>query len=134
MKTRIIFPNIEVSQRVKAPQGALWDLLTDTTRWAEWGPSVVHVFCSDRRIQKGSQGRVKTALGLWVPFVITHFEPERYWSWQVFGIPATGHRVDALGRGLCRLAFEVPLFGAPYVMVCREAIIRIASMLRNCSP
>ena len=131
MKTTIHFPNIEISQWLKAPPGAIWEVLTDTACWPAWGPSVVDVECSDRRIHEGSWGRVKTALGLWVPFVITDFEPERYWSWRVLGVPATGHRVEQVTEGLCRLTFEVPLFGAPYIMVCRKAISRIAAVLEG---
>jgi hypothetical protein len=70
-------------------------------------------------------------LGLWVPFVITDFEIDRYWSWRVLGIRATGHRVERLAEGLCRLTFEVPIFGAPYVIVCREAVARIAKTLEH---
>ena len=133
MKTRIGFPNIEIIRCVKASRGAFWYVLTDTTRWPAWGPSVVDVLCSDYRIRKGSRGRVKTALGLWVPFVIADFELERYWSWRVFGIRATGHRVEKLAEGLCLLTFEMPIFGAPYAIVCREAILLIGQeAVRTC--
>jgi len=129
MKTRISFPNVEISRCIKASPEALWDILTDTTRWPTWGPSVVDVQCPHKRIQKGSRGRVKTALGLWIPFLVTDFELERYWSWRVFGVRATGHRVEKCAEGLSRLTFEVPLLGAPYVIVCRGAISRIADIL-----
>jgi len=131
MKTKIDFPNIEISHCVRASRRAIWEVLTDTTHWPAWGPSVVQVRCSDRPIRKGSRGLVKTSLGLWVPFVITDFKDERYWSWRVFGIRATGHRVEEVTQGLCRLTFEVPIFGAPYVVVCRQAIVRIATMLED---
>jgi hypothetical protein len=100
-------------------------------RWPACGTSVVDVLCSNHRIWKGSRGRVKTALGLWVTFVITDFERERYGSWRVFGTRATGHRVEKLAEGLCSLTFEVPIFGAPYMIVFREAIARVANMLED---
>jgi hypothetical protein len=56
-------------------------------------------------------------------------EDGRYWSWRVFGIPATGHRVDQVSKGVCRLVFEVPVFGAPYVIVCCIALHRIVRLL-----
>ena len=124
-------PRIEISRRINASPQAVWDLLTDTSRWAEWGPSVLTVACSDRYIQLGSKGRVRTAVGLWAPFTVTEMVSGRYWSWNVFGVPATGHRVDPLGKETCRLVFEVPVFAAPYAIVCRIALHRIARILEN---
>jgi hypothetical protein len=124
-------PNTEISRRVNASPRAVWDLLTDTSRWVEWGPSVHTVECSERYIQLGSKGRVRTAVGLWAPFIVTEMEDGRYWSWKVFGVPATGHRVDRLGKDACRLVFEVPIFAAPYIIVCGIALRRIARILKN---
>jgi hypothetical protein len=125
------FPYIETSGIVNASCTILWDLLTDTSRWVEWGPSVLAVECSERYIQLGLRGRVLTALGLWAPFAITEMDNGRYWSWHVFGVPATGHRVDRLGKGVCRLVFQVPIFAAPYVIVCRIALHRITRIVRR---
>jgi hypothetical protein len=111
---------------VDASAEAVWELLVDTTRWLEWGPSIVGVQCSGRFIDNGSSGQVKTILGCWLPFVVTQFEAGRYWSWKVLGIRATGHRVEPLGDAQCRLVFEVPLCLAPYVLVCSMAVKRIA--------
>jgi hypothetical protein len=49
----------------------------------------------------------------------------------VAGIPATGHRVEALGPGRCRVVFEVPLLAAPYLAVCRLAAHRIRTILEE---
>jgi len=125
------FPYIETSGIVNASWATLWDLLTDTSRWVEWGPSVLAVECSERHIQLGSRGRVRSALGLWAPFVITEMDNGRYWSWHVFGVPATGHRVDPVGKGVCQLVFQVPIFAAPYVIVCRIALHRITRILKS---
>jgi len=110
---------------------SVWELITDTTRWPEWGPSVTAVVCRDRFIKKGSCGKVKTRLGIWVPFVITHYEDNRYWAWQIWGIPATGHRIEPLDEYRCSLAFEVPAFAAPYLFICWIAINRIEAIIQN---
>jgi uncharacterized protein YndB with AHSA1/START domain len=67
---KISFPFIQVSRIINASAEALWDLLTDTTRWVDWGPSIQQVQSEERYIRAGSVGRVKTALGFWAPFVI----------------------------------------------------------------
>jgi hypothetical protein len=66
---------------------------------------------------------------MWVPFVVTHFVPGRYWAWKVGGINATGHRVDAIDAGSCRLTFEVPFWAAPYSVICLWAIIRVRNIV-----
>jgi hypothetical protein len=99
-------------------------------RWPEWGPSVASVSCTHTRIRQGSTGWVATPFGLKVPFRITEFDEGRSWAWTVCGIPATGHRVDDLGGGRCRLTFTVPTVAAPYVLVCWIAARRIAAILK----
>lgn len=127
---RFGFPNLEVSETVPGPCDRVWDLLVDTTRWAQWGPSVSAVSCSDRRIRRGSTGWVETPLGLRVPFRITDLEAGRFWMWSVCGIPATGHRVEPLDGRRCRLTFTLPALAAPYAIVCRLAMRRIAALLQ----
>jgi hypothetical protein len=126
---RLNFPNIEIGRRVKASPQVLWEVITDTTRWVLWGPSITAVECSGRYIRKGSTGRVRTALGFWLPFFVTDFVDGQYWSWQVGGIRATGHRVEALNADTCWIVFEIPIFAAPYIIVCLAALKRIAYML-----
>jgi hypothetical protein len=109
---KIAFPYIEISRVVAASSNRAWGLLTDTCTWKEWGPSLLDVRSSDRYIKKGSHGRVKTAL---------HF----------FGINATGHRVEPLDESSCRLVFQVPLWAAPYLVVCKIALDRIVELLNR---
>ena len=125
----IAFPNATVSRSFKKPCSQIWELLTDTTTWPQWGPSVKEVECGNRFIRQGTEGRVKTAGGFWLPFIITGYTEGRFWSWKVAGIPATGHRVEPRGDGLCRLTFEVPLLAAPYMYICKIALNRIAGIL-----
>jgi hypothetical protein len=119
-----------VARDVPAPREAGWELLTDTERWPDWGPSVRAVECEHRHIRSGTTGRVRLPGGLWLPFEVTTCGEYR-WTWRVARIPATGHRVDApagVERG-CRVAFEVPLLAAGYAPVCLRALDRIASLL-----
>jgi hypothetical protein len=123
------FPYIEISRDVEAAPDRAWRLLTDTSTWKDWGPSVLAVQSSDRFIKKGSCGRVKTALGFWLPFEITDFDSGSSWSWRIHGVKATGHRLEQLDERRCRLVFLVPLWAAPYLVVCKIALNRIVRVL-----
>ena len=129
MLIKIVFPFVEVSREFQTSPERLWNLLTDTSVWVDWGPSITAVQSSDRYVRQGSRGRVKTRIGLWVPFDVTYLERGRCWSWRVFGVRATGHRIEPLGGGRCRLVFEIPLVAAPYALVCKMAMNRIARLL-----
>ena len=121
-----------VSRVVDATAEDAWEVLTDTTQWPAWGPTVAAVDCPSRSIAAGTSGRVRlTAVGLWVPFEVDSYvdtDSEKRWTWVVAGVPATGHRVDPLD-GQCRVSFEVPLVAAGYVPVCRRALDAIATLV-----
>jgi hypothetical protein len=61
-----------------------------------------------RCITAGTRGRVQTAVGVWLPFEITHWEEGRAWCWTVAGVPATGHLIEATGPDSCRVTFTIP--------------------------
>jgi hypothetical protein len=122
---------MRTSVEVQAPAAAAWNLLTDTHRWTEWGPSVAAVTCDERFIGSGSVGSVTTVAGVRLPFRITEFTPGSSWRWQVAGIPATGHRVEPVGSDRCRIIFEAPLWATPYLVVCRLAAERIRRILEE---
>ncbi|MBM3663891.1 MAG: SRPBCC family protein [Actinobacteria bacterium] len=117
---------VKVDRFIPAAPEVVWDLLVDTTRWPAWGPSITaaELDHDGSRIRAGSTGRVRTAVGVWVPFRVTEFDDGRRWSWVVAGIPATSHSVDPAPGG-CRVGFGVPLLAAPYALVCRAALERI---------
>ena len=125
---KISIPCVRVSRIINASAEALWDLLTDTTRWTEWGPSILQVQSEERYIRAGSVGRVKTVLGFWAPFVIIEWENRRHWSWRVFNIRATGHRVEAIKANCCKLIFEIPCWAVPYAFICNMAAKRVARL------
>ncbi len=124
----IASPYAKVSRRISAPAGDVWRVLTDTRLWPSWGPSVRNVECTERYVNAGSTGRVRLISAIWVKFVVTDFVQGRYWSWRVLGIQATGHWVEPLGDSRCRAGFEIPLFAAPYTVICWVALKRISKL------
>ena len=80
-----------------------------------------------RLIQAGTEGRVRTVGGLWLPFRVTTCENYR-WTWDVANLPATGHRVEERGAG-ARAIIEVPVVAAPYVPVCARILRRLEAVV-----
>lgn len=115
----------ETRRSLDVPAARAWRVLTDTTRWPEWGPSVRAVDCPTRFIGPGSVGRVQTAFGPWLSFRVTEWEDGRWWRWQVAGVPATGHGVTVTGPASCEIAFTVPAWAPFYLPVCAAALWRI---------
>ncbi len=113
---------------VDAPAEAVWTLLADTTWWPRWGPSVRAVEPADARVTSGLRGRVQTAIGVWVPFVVDDVTEGRSWRWTVAGISATDHAVEEAGPSSCRVGIGVPRLARPYLLVCRVALGRIARL------
>jgi hypothetical protein len=120
---------IRVSREIRAAPQSTWALLTDTYRWPQWGPSVRHVACKDRFIRRGSEGIITTAIGLRLPFEITEYTHGRWWTWNVAGFKATGHRLIPVAAQTCTVAFEMPLPWLPYAVICRWALINMAQIL-----
>ena len=111
-----------VGSGVDAPASAVWELLVDTERWPEWGPTVAAVESPTRRIASGTEGQIRIAgVRAWVPFEVGTVNSEtRRWDWEVARIAATGHRVRGRPEG-CRVEFEMPLVAGGYAPVCRRA-------------
>lgn len=119
---------MQVVKVINAPIIRVWEVLTDTRQWPVWGPSVHRVDSPQRYIYCGLQGRLKTAVGIWVTFEITHCEEPVFWDWKVAGFAATGHRLKKLNENSCELIFELPVAAFPYALVCRQAANRIARL------
>ena len=120
---------IDIGRFYNAQISIVWDLITDTLQWPQWGPTVKRVESADRFIRKGTRGRVLTAVGIWLPFVIVECVHRSYWSWKVGPVKATGHRVQAAESGGSYLWFEIPVIAAPYTLVCRMALDRIEKLV-----
>ena len=119
---------MDVAAELDAPPEKVWELLANTSHWPDWGPSVLAVEPAEAEVRSGLRGRVRTAARFSLPFEITAVEPGRAWRWRVAGVAATGHRVEGLDPGRCRVVFEVPLWAAPYAIVCRMALRRLARL------
>ncbi|MFD1645802.1 SRPBCC family protein [Haloarchaeobius litoreus] len=119
---------IEVAREVAVDPRRAWELLTDTWRWPEWGPTVSDVDGPTRFISAGMHGRVNVLGAVWVPYEITSCGNGR-WTWDVARIPATGHRVEEVGEDRCRVVFEIPPLAAGYVPVCQRALSKIEALL-----
>ncbi len=102
---------------IHAPADRVWGLLTEFRAWPGWGPSVRGVESEAEAVAPGVTGRVRTALGIWLPFEIEDFEEGRYWDWSVAGLRATGHRVSPLSADRTRVVFTVSRLYLPYVPV-----------------
>ena len=120
---------INIGRFYDSPVPIVWDLITDTLQWPQWGPSVRRVESADRFIRKGTRGRVLTAVGIWLPFVISEYINRSFWSWKVGSVKATGHRIRPAKNGGSYLWFEVPIIAAPYILVCRMALDRIEKLM-----
>lgn len=121
---------LAVIHEVSTGRESVWDLLTDTERWPEWGPSVRAVDCDRRYIQAGTTGRVRVPGGLWLPFEVGTCRDYR-WTWRVARLPATGHFVEPVAEAensSCRAGFELPLYAVGYAPVCRRALGRLAEL------
>jgi hypothetical protein len=124
---------ISIGRRYKTSPEVLWNVITDTDQWPLWGPTVKSVELAERFIRQGSEGRVLTVTGIWLPFVIVEYEHARFWSWKVASVKATGHRIMPAGNEGYSLWFEIPIMAAPYGLVCRMALDRIENLLSESS-
>lgn len=120
---------ITVSKDYNGSAEQVWKIITDTHLWPEWGPSVTTVQCDRRYINVGSKGRIRTAVGFWLPFYISRYKDMRCWVWQVGGIEATGHHIYELTEDRTRLTFSMPWWSAPYLLICMLALQRIKKLL-----
>lgn len=118
-----------VSKDFDTPADRVWDLLIDTRTWPLWGPSVSAVAFPERFVHANAAGRIRTPIGIWLPFEVTRFEPRRFWDWRVAGVPATAHRVDPVGPLRCRVTFVVPTWAVGYGIVCQAALKRMQRVL-----
>ncbi len=120
-----------VERHIAAPPGVVWNLLVDLEAWPQWGPSIQRAqLAAPGPLKRGSHGRVWTPFGLALPFEITEFDEKRCWAWDVAGIGATRHEVQAEGAGT-RVAFSVPWWAPAYLAVCAIALQRIARLAAN---
>lgn len=129
LKFQIKPGRFSVGMIMEASSSDVWRIITDTSLWPEWGPSVLDVKCSDRFILYGSKGSVKTVMGFSLAFTITSLKKEREWTWSVGGIDATGHRIIPINDDCCTLFFDMPIWAIPYSIICLVALNRIKKLV-----
>lgn len=134
MLLQVRFPYIEVGLVMETDTEPIWRLVAEPAQWLRWGPSIRAVDCPDPILGPSSYGRVRTVLGFWVPFRVSRFREGRFWAWDVFGFPATTHRVEPVAPGRTLLAFGTPILAFPYLPVCCAAIRRIAAIVNRTVP
>ncbi len=117
-----------VTRELEVPAALAWELLTDTAAWPGWGPSVRSARLDQGRFEAGATGSLTTTIGVRLGFELTEVEPGRAWSWEVMGVPATGHRVDPLGPRRCRVGFSVPWPAVAYLPVCSLGLRNLERM------
>lgn len=118
-----------VRRDVAASADTVWDILTDTDSWPDWGPSVTAVETDSRYISAGTTGRVRVAGAVWLPFEVTACTPYR-WTWAVARLPATGHFAEERADGSV-VGFEIPPLATGYAPVCARACRHIASIAQR---
>lgn len=121
---------LSVHRIIAAPPQALWELLVDLDAWPRWGPTIASAELNPpyRELELGATGSVQTPLLVGAPFMVTEFDPGRFWAWQVAGIPATSHRVDPAPQG-ARVTMAVPWWAGPYLGICSIALRRMEKMV-----
>jgi len=121
---------VKVSRVIEAPPERAWTRLARYDAWTGWGISIREVRVDGDVVTSGDRGRVRTALGPWLPFEITEVVEGRSWSWRVAGVEATGHEVVPHRDG-CRVVFSAPWWAAPYAPVMRRALAILARELEQ---
>lgn len=109
---------------IEAPSERVWTLIAGFEHWPEWGLSIRQVEPTTGRVAAKRRGRVRSAIGVWVPFEITAVEEGRSWNWKVAGIDATGHRVAPTPGG-CNVTFTAPGWAPFYVPVLAISLRRL---------
>lgn len=139
----MLLHGLAARHRTTAPPAAVWDVLVDTEAWPRWGPTVAAVELEDgsghgpggTRIGAGSRGRVRTPVGLWLPFAVTQWVAGERWAWRVAGVPATSHAVRPTDTGTgagggtgSEVVMAVPWWAPAYLAVCEVGVRRVARL------
>jgi hypothetical protein len=131
----MLLHGLAARHRTTASPEAVWDVLVDTEAWPQWGPTVTAVELEEgaghgpggTRIGAGSRGRVRTPVGLWLPFAVTQWVAGERWAWRVAGVPATSHAVRPTDAG-SEVVMVVPWWAPAYLAVCEVGVRRVARL------
>lgn len=117
--------HVAVGVDIDASAAAVWDLIARFEHWQDWGTTIREVSVDAETVAPGVRGRVRTIVGIWLPFAITDVDDGRYWTWTVAGRPATGHEITPSDSATVRLDFTVVWPLLPYLLPMWLAVRRI---------
>jgi hypothetical protein len=131
----MLLHGLAARHRTTASPDAVWDVLVDTEAWPRWGPTVSAVDLEEgdgagpagTRVRLGTRGRVRTPVGLWLPFEVTEWVEGERWAWRVAGVPATSHAVRPTATG-AEVVMAVPWWAPAYLAVCEVGVRRVARL------
>lgn len=80
-----------------------WDRYAELNRWSTWAPQISSVEADGDLLHPGLTGRVRTSVGVSVPFVVTDVDaPAMTWSWIAWVGPVRltlHHAITPRGTG-----------------------------------
>lgn len=117
------------TREIASPAPVVWALLANLEHWPAWGTTVTAVDPAVGTVSLGLTGRVRTVLGVWLPFEITEMVEGESWGWRVAGIAATGHVVESTARG-CRVTFTAPSWAPFYLPVLSRGLGNLERLTR----
>jgi hypothetical protein len=97
---------------IRAPATLVWEATCSVELWPQWTPTVSSVTCrSSGPIQVGSCVRIKQPLRPAADWVVTEFEPERWFAWEhrrAGWRMVAGHELTAAGEStINKLTIEI---------------------------
>ncbi len=117
---------------------AVWSALTRPALWPKWGPSLTSA-SGPPTIGPGSHGTVTPVLGPKLTWTVDAFARDRFWSWRVGGIAATGHAVaparsTGTGEPRTEVVFDAPWWALFYLPVLHLGLRRLADFVEDETP
>jgi hypothetical protein len=116
------------SIEIAAPSDRIWPYVAEFEWWPRWGVSISDVESEANRVAPGVTGKVRTRLGLWLPFTIEDVVPGSFWDWSVAGVRATEHHLEPQ-RDHARVRFTAPLVVAPYAAVMTASLKKLKRLV-----
>lgn len=113
---------------IAAPPDRIWPYLAEFESWPQWGISISEVDAAASRIAPGVTGRVRTRLGLWLPFTIEDVVVGSFWDWSVAGVRATEHHLEPQ-RDHARVRFTAPWVVAPYTAIMAASLRKLRRLV-----
>jgi hypothetical protein len=115
---------------ISASPDQIWPFLAEFDRWPQWGISISAVESEAQQIASGVTGRVRTRLGLWLPFTINRVDAHSFWDWTVAGVRATEHYLNPRS-GYTQVGFTAPWLVAPYTLAMNASLRKLKQLVES---